>query len=137
MLHRSYGAEAHEYMNEQLKESYFNILGVYTTILPVQHGQNVMFHSFMNSERQHKEFPSFSVFKRWKEEEGLTYTSFAQPKGESLCTGGYSIVLYYCMSALAWDILIKQYALILQYVRTYTATIRGLRDLGNCTVKTQ
>ena len=43
---------------------------------------------------QHKEFASLSIFKKWKEEEeSLTYTSFAQPKGEALCSGGYHYIL--------------------------------------------
>ena len=42
-----------------------------------------------HSAMQHKEFASLSIFKNWKEEEeSLTYTSFAQPKGEALCSGG-------------------------------------------------
>ena len=42
-----------------------------------------------HSAMQHKEFASLSIFKNWKEEEeSLTYTSFAQPKGVALCSGG-------------------------------------------------
>ena len=43
---------------------------------------------------QHKEFASLTIFKKWKEEEeSLTCTSFAQPKGEALSSGGICLCM--------------------------------------------
>ena len=52
------------------------------------------------------EFASLTIFKKWKEEEeSLTCTSFAQPKGEALSSGGYAFVcnkelILFCMHYL-------------------------------------
>ena len=51
----------------------------------------------------HKEFPDWKAFEKWKEEEETsTFTSFAQPKGETTgCeNGNYNQCIDYTIHAL-------------------------------------
>lgn len=50
----------------------------------------------MHTVNVHKEFPDWTAFERWKEEEETsTFTSFVQPKGETTgCENGNVCVSY-------------------------------------------